>query len=70
MVDVAAAAGGYVVGEELDEDYFEDGQRSSWTGDVDDVLDGLGNVFVAFGGGGADAGGAGGDFLDVGEGFS
>ena len=30
LVDVAASADGYVVGEELEGDYFEDGEQDSW----------------------------------------
>jgi hypothetical protein len=45
------------------------GSRSSGAGGCDDVLDELGDVGVAFDGDGDDAAGAGGDFLDVGEGL-
>ena len=70
LVDVAASADGYVVGEELEGDYFEDGEEEfGGGGDVDDVFDELGDVGVAFDGDGDDAAGAGGDFLDVGEGL-
>jgi hypothetical protein len=37
---------------------------------VHDGFEELGDIFVAFGGDGDDAAGAGGDFLDVGRGFS
>ncbi len=40
MVYVAASADGYVVGEELEGDDFEDGEQElGGGGDVDDVLD-------------------------------
>jgi hypothetical protein len=40
LVYVAAAADGYVVGEELEGDYFEDGEEELvGLGDMDDVLD-------------------------------
>src|ERR1017187_6324860 len=70
LVYVAAAADGDVVGEELEGDDFEDGEEQlGGGGDVDDVFDELGNGLVAFDGDGDDAAGAGGDFLDVGEGL-
>jgi hypothetical protein len=66
LVYVAASADGYVVGEELEGDYFEDGEEEfGGGGDVDYVFDELGDVGVAFDGDGDDAAGAGGDFLDV-----
>ena len=44
MVYVAASADGYVVGEELEGDYFEDGEEEfGGLGDVDDVFDELGD---------------------------
>lgn len=59
-----------MVGEELEGDYFEDGEKEFVGGrDVDDALDQALDVFVAFDGDGDDAAGAGGDFLDVGEGL-
>jgi len=40
LVYVAASSYGYVVGEELEGDYFEDGEEELvGLGDVDDVLD-------------------------------
>ncbi len=71
MVDVAAAADGYVVGEKLEGDSFEDGEQEfGVTGDVDDVVYQLGDRIIAPRGYRDDAAGAGGDFLDVGRGFS
>ena len=68
MVDVAAAADGDVVGEELEGDDFEDGEEElGGGGDFEDVLDELMDVLVAFGGDGDDAAAAGGDLLNVGE---
>ena len=70
MVYVAASTDGYVVGEELEGDYFEDGEEEfGGGGDVDDVFDELGDVGVAFDGDGDDAAAAGGYFLDVAEGL-
>ena len=70
MVYVAASSYGDVVGEELEGDYFQDGEQELWGGgDVDGVLYELGDGVVAFSGDGDDAAGAGGDFLDIGEGF-
>jgi hypothetical protein len=52
LVYVAAAADGDVVGEELEGDYFEDGEEEFvGRGDVDHVLDKRGDVLVAFDGG-------------------
>ncbi len=66
LVDVAAAADGDVVGEELERDDFEDGEEEfGGLGDVDDVFDQVFDLFVAFDGDGDDAAGAGGDLLDV-----
>jgi hypothetical protein len=40
LVYVAASADGYVVGEELEGDYFQDGEEEfGGGGDVDDVFD-------------------------------
>ena len=51
LVYVAAAADGDVVGEELEGDYFEDGEEQLGGGrDVDDVLDEVLDFFVALGG--------------------
>jgi len=59
-----------VVGEELEGDYFEDGEKELVAGgDVDYVFYELRDVGVAFYGDGDDAAGAGGYFLDVGEGL-
>src|ERR1039458_2866404 len=70
LVYVAAAADGDVVGEELEGDDFEDGEEQlGGGGDVDDGFDELGDGLGAFDGDGDDAAGAGGDFLDVGEGL-
>ena len=70
LVDVAAAADGDVVGEELEGDDFEDGEEElGGGGDFEDVLDELVDVLVAFGGDGDDAAAAGGDLLNVGEGL-
>ena len=70
LVYVAAAADGDVVGEELEGDYFQDRQQEfGGLGDVDDVLDELLDLFVAFDGDGDDAAGAGGDLLYIAEGF-
>ena len=69
MVYVAASADGDVVGEELEGDYFEDGEEElGGLGDLDGVLDELLDVFVAFDGDGDDAAAAGGYFLDVARG--
>ncbi len=55
MVYVAASADGDVVGEELEGDDFKDGEEElGGGGDVDDVLDELGDVGVAFDGDGDD----------------
>src|SRR5580658_1456140 len=68
LVDVAAAADGDVVGEELEGDDFQDGEEElGGGGDLEDVLDELVDVLVAFGGDGDDAAAAGGDLLNVGE---
>ena len=70
MVDVAASADGDVVGEELEGDGFEEGEEElGGGGDVDGVFDELGDGGVALGGDGDDAAGAGGDLLDVAQGF-
>ena len=71
MVDVAAAADGDVVGEELEGDDFEDGEEElGGLGDVDDVCStSWAMSVVAFDGDGDDAAGAGGDLLDVREGL-
>jgi hypothetical protein len=70
LVYVAASAEGYVVGEELERDYFEDGEKElAGLGDVDDVFDYLGDVGVAFDGDRDDQAGACGDFLDVVQGL-
>ena len=70
LVYVAASSYGYVVGEELEGDYFEDGEEE-FVGlrDVDYVFYKLLDVVVAIDGYGDDAAGAGGYFLDVGEGL-
>ena len=48
LVDVAAAADGYVVGEELEGDYFQDGHKELVRPeDVEDVFDPLSDVLVA-----------------------
>ncbi len=40
LIDVAASADGYVVGEELEGDYFQDGEEEFvGLGDVDGVFD-------------------------------
>jgi hypothetical protein len=66
LVYVAAAADGYVVGEELEGDDFEDGQEEfGGLGDLDGVLDELLDLFVAVDGDGDDAARAGGDLLNV-----
>ena len=40
LIDVAASADGYVVGEELEGDYFQDGEEEFvGLGDGDDVFD-------------------------------
>ena len=70
MVYVTTSADGDVVREELERHHFEDGQQELVRGgDVDYVLDELGDVLVADYGDGDDAAGAGGYFLDVAEGF-
>ena len=70
MVNVAAAADGDVVGEELEGDDFEEGEEElGGGGDFDDMLDELVDVLVAFGGDGDDAAAAGGDLLNVREGL-
>jgi len=67
-----------MVGEELEGDYFQDGEEELvGLGDVDDVgyrvpatgFDDLADVGVAFDGDGDDAAAAGGYFLDVAEGL-
>jgi len=59
-----------VVGEELQGDDLEDGEEQlRGGGDVDGVLDQLGDVAVALDGDGDDAAGAGGDLLNVAEGL-
>src|SRR6185437_8636873 len=70
LVYVAAAADGDVVREELQGHDFEDGEEQLGRGgDVDDVFDEVLDLAVALGGDGDDAAGAGGDLLNVGEGF-
>jgi len=70
LVYVAASADGYVVGEKLEGDYFEDGEKELvGLRDVDDVFYKLLDVVVPFDSYGYDAAGAGGYFLDVGEGL-
>ena len=55
-----------MVGEELEGDYFEDGEEEFVAGgDVDDVFYKLGDVNISLDRQGDDAAGAGGDFLDV-----
>ncbi len=59
-----------MVGEELEGDYFQDGEEEFvGLGDVDGVFYELADVGVAFYGDGDDSAAAGGDFLDVGEGL-
>ena len=59
-----------MVGEELEGDDFEDREQELvGRGDVDDVLDELGDVVVALDGDRDDAAGAGRDLLNVGEGL-
>ena len=54
----------------MEGDGFEDGEEEfGGLGDVDGVFDEGPDVFVALDGDGDDAAGAGGDLLDVGEGF-
>jgi len=70
LVDVAAAADGDVVGEELQGNDLEDGEEQlRGGGDVDGVFDELGDLAVALDGDGDDAAGAGGDLLNVAEGL-
>jgi hypothetical protein len=66
LVYVAAAADGYVVGEELEGDYFQEWQQQlGGLGDLDGVLDEVLDLFVALDGDGDDAARAGGDLLNV-----
>ena len=59
-----------MVGEELEGDYFEDGEQELvGRGDVDDMFYELLDMRIPFYGYGDDAAGAGGYFLDVGEGL-
>jgi len=70
LVYIAAPAHRDVVREELKRHHFEDGEQEFVReGDVDDVLYEAGYVRVSFNGDGNDAAGAGGDFLNVAEGF-
>ena len=70
LVDVAAAADGDVIREELQGDDLQDGQEQlRGGGDVDGVLDELGDLAVALDGDGDDAAGARGDLLNVAEGL-
>lgn len=66
LVDVAAAADGDVVSEELEGDYFQQGQEKlGGGGDVDGVFNKLGDVLVALDCDGDDSAAAGGYFLNV-----
>ena len=70
LVDVAAAADGDVVREELQGDDLEDGQEQFGRGgDVEGVFDQLLDVAISLGGDGDDAAGAGGNLLNVAEGL-
>ncbi len=65
-----AASYSYVVGEELEGDYFEDGQEElGGAGNLDDVVYQLGDMGIALDCQRDDAAGAGGDLLDVREGL-
>ena len=70
MVYVAASADGYVVGEELEGDYFEDREEEfGGLGDLDRVLYQVLDLFVAFDRNRDDAAAASGYFLNVAQGF-
>ncbi len=68
LVDVATAADGYVIGQQLQGDNFDE-RREKLEGrrDVDDVLNEAADDGVAFGGYGDDAAATRGDFLNVGQ---
>jgi hypothetical protein len=66
LIHIAASSHGDVVRQQLERHHFQNGKQqlvALW--DVDDMLDHLSNVRVAFDGDGDDAAGAGADFLDV-----
>ncbi len=70
LVDIAAAANGDVVGEQLQRNHFEQRQQQfARDGDGDDVVGHFGDLFIAFAGNRDDDAAAGFDFLDIGERF-